>query len=103
VDIQTIMSRIDTLLAVPWDETQIEARSAQLLLGATSVLEAVHGTDSLQVRTFQNRITAIEKGAVYQIDVPQILFHTAQGALSNVKGELNAGFVGTLSRTQAKF
>jgi hypothetical protein len=99
MDKELLISRIDALLAVTWEMSRMHERSSQVLQGAISVLQAVHGTDSQQLETLRNRVAAIERGERAETRVTHGIFEAARGALTNTKGELEAGFIGTLDRT----
>ncbi len=71
--------------------------SSQILQGAITLLEAVHGTDSPQIKALNDRVESIERSEGMR--APYAIFQATKGAMSNLKGELDSGLIGSLSRT----
>ena len=97
MDKEVLTARIKDLLAVPWDRSQMHGLSSQILQGAITLLEAVHGTDSPQIKALNDRVESIERSEGMR--APYAIFQATKGAMSNLKGELDSGLIGSLSRT----
>jgi hypothetical protein len=93
---EALISRVDALLATPWDRERMRSLPTELVQGTVTILEAVHGSGCRHVELLKGRIATIEKKpSLVEIEV----FEAAKGALQNVKGEIEAGLLATLTRT----
>jgi hypothetical protein len=104
MDKETLISRIDALLATPWDRAARHSLVAQMVQGTVTVLEAVHGSGCHQIEMLKSRVTNIEKEPKNSFAAQHAeheIFDTARGSLQNLKAEIEAGLLGTLSRSIA--
>lgn len=90
-----ILNRIETLLA---NSTERSARGHELFLGTLTLLEAVYGIDSVHVRSLTKEVEQMREkySAIHVADWLAII---SNGALKNLKGEVESGIIGSLQRT----
>lgn len=93
---ETVLSRIDYLIQTRGVQS-IPADSQERLHGAISLMTALYGADSPQVKRLQQDAEKViskyhVEGAADQIDCLAI------GALRNLKGEVEAGLLASLQR-----
>jgi hypothetical protein len=99
MDIEALKKRIDALINLA---TQAHAEVSlpkhnELYNGAITVLSAVYGTDSHQVsalRDFHKIVTTKKEGRL-QYNMRELTY-AAEGALQNLKGEIEGGVTGSL-------
>lgn len=99
MDENAIRARIEVLLAVPWENRKMYSLSSQILQGAITLLEAVHGTDAEQTKVLNARVATIERSETSGVLAAYGIFEAATGTLLNLKGELESGLTGSLNRT----
>ncbi len=101
MDQAAISSRIDELLELcsPGEGTDWAVQGTEIVQGTMSIMIAVHGQSSLQVSTLdeainkaRDRATARRDGGMYDAA------RAARGALLNLKGEIEAGLLGSLRK-----
>lgn len=90
-----ILARIDALLVSKTDRSQ---KGHELFLGTLTLLEAVHGTDSVHVRSLTKEVEQMRQKYT-AIHVSEWMAAISTGALQNLKGEIENGIVGSLQRT----
>lgn len=73
-------------------------KSRELFNGVLSAMVTLYGPTSPQVQALA-KDGEILRGKLYGEDLADELFVLAQGAIQNLKAELDAGFVGSLQRT----
>lgn len=96
MDENAIRRRIDELLSVNGAHTNQDA-SHEVFQGALTLLAAVYGPDSPQVKDLQSVAAARVKGASDSFSRGP----AAIGALKSLRGDLDAGLVGTLRAQMA--
>jgi hypothetical protein len=90
-----IRNRVEALLTTASDE---HIRGHELFQGTLTLLEIVHGPDSIHVRTLTKESEQIRERYAAR-HVADWLGVMAKGALINLRGELDAGILGSLQRT----
>lgn len=101
MDIETIKKRIDTLIALSAEacnELSLQKQS-EVYNGAISMISAIHGQESHHISTLRDvhkTVTAKKEGR------PNLNFrevtHAAEGALQNLKAEIEGGLAGSLQK-----
>ena len=69
--------------------------------GAITLLEAVHGEHCRQLESLENSANMIEKEAGNEFLRQKAIYARAQGALRNLKDEIEGGIIGSMTRTIA--
>lgn len=100
MDLQTLKDRVDALLALCEQGTRdTVAVSSQMFSGALTLLSAVYGPDSPQAKTLQDVANELRNSKSYNYQHNMgTLIHAVQGALRNLKQELDSGLTGSLQR-----
>ena len=88
-----ILKRIDELLTLPHGSVR---EAPQLAQGCVSLLSLVYGSDSTQVEQFNRSLDAIQSQKGGEGFKCQQISNTAQGALRNLKREIECGLTGNL-------
>lgn len=94
---EIIKKRIDTLLASESNE-KITVRSRGMFHGALNIMIILYGANSIQVETFTKESATIREKLVGDTGA-RLLIDLVEGALLNMKAELEAGIVGSLQKT----
>jgi hypothetical protein len=94
---ENIRARVDELLAGGSGGDRV-ARSAEMLQGALSIMGVLYGAGSIQAENLAKDATEM-RASRHRNAAADIVGRLAEGALRNIKGELDAGIVGTLQNT----
>lgn len=97
MDEAVLKSRVDSLLAGGWDAKDA-TRGHELFQGVVTLLIAVHGSDSVHVKSLVKESEQI-RSKYGPSAVSSWVAVVAIGALKNLKAELDAGLIGSLQRT----
>jgi len=93
--VEDLSKRIDALLS---NDRQATPSPSELFQGALSLLSAVHGSNCTQIQSLTKAAEQLrEKHSGNYVD--QELSFLAEGALKNLKAELDGGLAGSLQRT----
>jgi hypothetical protein len=71
-------------------------RAAELVSGTVTLLTVIHGSNSPQVRSFNEAIAAHQKSKEAAFRIARLDLDSAIGTLTNLKRELDAGIVGNV-------
>jgi hypothetical protein len=91
MNLETIKSRLEALLAMPIDQRE---KVSEVFTGALTVLSAVYGPESHQVLALRHASQDLGKTPSHDYSIGVI----ALGALKNLKGELDSGLFGSLQK-----
>jgi hypothetical protein len=94
--VEDLRLRIDALLSK--GNAQTSPSPHELFQGALSILSAVHGSSCAQIQTLTKAAEQLRERFSGNV-VDQELNFLAEGALKNLKAELDAGLAGSLQRT----
>jgi hypothetical protein len=106
MDATAIVKRIDELLALPESRRQTPDRKpihnmySEMLQGTTGIFDMVYGRSSAQLATLQESIKSVTvntRGMVVEAQLRELSYVIA-GALENVKRDIDAGLIGSLSQ-----
>lgn len=101
MDLQTLKTRIESVLSLHEKIGSADAisLSSQMFSGALTLLSAVYGPDSPQARTLQDVANELRnsKNYNYQHNM-STLIRAVEGALRNLKEELDSGLAGSLQK-----
>lgn len=97
--LSTLKSRVDALLALQTEDSPI-GMGNHLFNGALTVMSAVYGPESHQVKAIQDFAPEVRGRKTGHLSHNMYDLITAlKGALQNLRAELDAGFVGSLQLT----
>jgi len=91
-----IRARIDSLVAEPVPDTPLARHSRYQ--AALSVMTAFHGENSSQVKSFMRQCEQVYQKFVAG-DIEYGIWYIAEGAIKNLKAEIDASFSGSLRQT----
>lgn len=102
MDLQTIRTRIDSLLEMPFEDSNIDrvVLCTELYHGTLTLLSSIYGHDSHQVSGLRKLADDIyrEQGNALQHRIFDLI-STVRGSLQNLKAELDAGLAGSLQKS----
>lgn len=92
--VSTLSSRVDELLQM---DSEPFALQSALLHGTIGVIQALYGVNSAQEKALSGHVDAIfKRGHPANDDDCRLAVKSIKGVLTSLKGELEAGFVGSL-------
>src|ERR1700683_3331008 len=77
-------------------QSQATVTAAEMVQFATSILTALHGAESIQVKAFLDGCAAISKSSSGPSYTPHYLFPHAKGAIQNAVAEVEGGLITSL-------
>jgi hypothetical protein len=94
---EDIRARVDVLLAGGGVGNRV-TRSTALLQGTLTIMGVLYGPGSIQAESLAKDAESIRASPRNRNAAADIISNLAEGALRNIKGELDAGIVGTLQK-----
>lgn len=101
MDLQTITSQVEALLALKHQENSRDqiAHTSEMFAGTVTLLSAVYGPESTQVQVLKDTAREFRNSQKFNYGHNMLLLCRAiEGALNNLKRELDAGLVGSLQK-----
>ncbi len=99
MDLHALQSQIDTLIALKDQGNDPIAHANEMVTGTMSLLSAVYGPESAQVQVLTDTDREFRNSKLFNYQHNMgLLTRAVEGMLSNLKRELNGGFVGSLQK-----